>query len=402
MEKVITIVPAAGLGSRLGLGKNKAFADVGGLPLLVQCLRMLADTGCVSKVIAVVRPQEVVEAETLLTEYQTEYYPRLPFIVVAGGKERQDSVANALAVVTESDGFIAVHDGARPFAGKEVFERVLQAAAGSDAAIAAVPVKDTIKVVDENSFVQATPVRSTLRAVQTPQIFKISVLKQAYELLQKQPENVTDDASLVERLGIAVTVAEGSYENIKVTTPEDLLLAENLCKSRGLEMTGKNNSWPQFRVGCGYDVHKLEPDRKLILCGLEIPYELGLLGHSDADVALHALMDALLGAAGLGDIGRHFPDTDMRFKDADSMLLLVHVVKLLHEQGWQINNADVTIMAQKPKLAPYIEQMAANIARAMQVERNAVNVKATTTEKLGFVGRGEGMASEAVASIVRC
>lgn len=402
MEKVITIVPAAGLGSRLGLGKNKAFADVGGLPLLVQCLRMLADTGCVSKVIAVVRPQEVVEAETLLTEYQTEYYPRLPFIVVAGGKERQDSVANALAVVTESNGFIAVHDGARPFAGKEVFERVLQAAAGSGAAIAAVPVKDTIKVVDENSFVQATPVRSTLRAVQTPQIFKISVLKQAYELLQKQPENVTDDASLVERLGIAVTVAEGSYENIKVTTPEDLLLAENLCKSRGLEMTGKNNSWSQFRVGCGYDVHKLEPDRKLILCGLEIPYELGLLGHSDADVALHALMDALLGAAGLGDIGRHFPDTDMRFKDADSMLLLVHVVKLLHEQGWQINNADVTIMAQKPKLAPYIEQMAANIARAMQVERNAVNVKATTTEKLGFVGRGEGMASEAVASIVRC
>lgn len=402
MEKVITIVPAAGLGSRLGLGKNKAFADVGGLPLLVQCLRMLAGTGCVSKVIAVVRPQEVVEAETLLTEYQTEYYPRLPFIVVAGGKERQDSVANALAVVTESDGFIAVHDGARPFAGKEVFERVLQAAAGSGAAIAAVPVKDTIKVVDENSFVQATPVRSTLRAVQTPQIFKISVLKQAYELLQKQPENVTDDASLVERLGIAVTVAEGSYENIKVTTPEDLLLAENLCKSRGLEMTGKNNSWPQFRVGCGYDVHKLEPDRKLILCGLEIPYEVGLLGHSDADVALHALMDALLGAAGLGDIGRHFPDTDMRFKDADSMLLLVHVVKLLHEQGWQINNADVTIMAQKPKLAPYIEQMAANIARAMQVERNAVNVKATTTEKLGFVGRGEGMASEAVVSIVRC
>lgn len=402
MEKVITIVPAAGLGSRLGLGKNKAFADVGGLPLLVQCLRMLADTGCVSKVIAVVRPQEVVEAEMLLTEYQTEYYPRLPFIVVAGGKERQDSVANALAVVTESDGFIAVHDGARPFAGKEVFERVLQAAAGSGAAIAAVPVKDTIKVVDENSFVQATPVRNTLRAVQTPQIFKISVLKQAYELLQKQPENVTDDASLVERLGIAVTVAEGSYENIKVTTPEDLLLAENLCKSRGLEMTGKNNSWPQFRVGCGYDVHKLEPDRKLILCGLEIPYELGLLGHSDADVALHALMDALLGAAGLGDIGRHFPDTDMRFKDADSMLLLVHVVKLLHEQGWQINNADVTIMAQKPKLAPYIEQMAANIARAMQVERNAVNVKATTTEKLGFVGRGEGMASEAVVSIVRC
>lgn len=139
----------------------------------------------------------------------------------------------------------------------------------------------------------------------------------------------------------------------------------------------------------------------MILCGVEIPYESGLLGHSDADVALHALMDALLGAAGLGDIGRHFPDTDMKFKDADSMLLLRQVVGLLQKHGWQINNADVTIMAQRPKLAPYIEQMAANIAREMRIARSAVNVKATTTEKLGFVGRGEGMASEAVVSIIR-
>ena len=166
-------------------------------------------------------------------------------------------------------------------------------------------------------------------------------------------------------------------------------------------MIEKNNNWPQFRVGGGYDVHKLAADRKLILCGVEIPYESGLLGHSDADVALHALMDALLGAAGLGDIGRHFPDTDMKFKDADSMLLLRQVVGLLQKHGWQINNADVTIMAQRPKLAPYIEQMAANIAREMRIARSAVNVKATTTEKLGFVGRGEGMASEAVVSIIR-
>ena len=166
-------------------------------------------------------------------------------------------------------------------------------------------------------------------------------------------------------------------------------------------MIEKNNNWPQFRVGCGYHVHKLAADRKLILCGVEIPYESGLLGHSDADVALHALMDALLGAAGLGDIGRHFPDTDMKFKDADSMLLLRQVVGLLQKHGWQINNADVTIMAQRPKLAPYIEQMAANIAREMRIARSAVNVKATTTEKLGFVGRGEGMASEAVVSIIR-
>ena len=156
-----------------------------------------------------------------------------------------------------------------------------------------------------------------------------------------------------------------------------------------------------MRVGMGYDVHKLTQGRDLILGGVTIPWEKGLLGHSDADVLIHAVMDALLGAAALGDIGRHFPDTDMKFKDADSMLLLRQVVGLLQKHGWQINNADVTIMAQRPKLAPYIEQMAANIAREMRIERSAVNVKATTTEKLGFVGRGEGMASEAVVSIIR-
>ena len=162
-----------------------------------------------------------------------------------------------------------------------------------------------------------------------------------------------------------------------------------------------NVSFPQLRVGCGYDVHKLVEERKLILCGVEVPYELGLLGHSDADVALHALMDALLGAAALGDIGKHFPDTDERFKGADSMKLTEHVAGLLAERGWQINNVDVTIIAQRPKLASFIPAMRAQVARVLGVEEEAVNVKATTTEKLGFTGRGEGIASEAVASIIR-
>lgn len=162
-----------------------------------------------------------------------------------------------------------------------------------------------------------------------------------------------------------------------------------------------NMRFPQLRVGCGYDVHKLVEERKLILCGVEVPYELGLLGHSDADVALHALMDALLGAAALGDIGKHFPDTDERFKGADSMKLTEHVVGLLAERGWQINNVDVTIIAQRPKLASFIPAMRANVARVLGVEEEAVNVKATTTEKLGFTGRGEGIAAEAVASIIR-
>ena len=162
-----------------------------------------------------------------------------------------------------------------------------------------------------------------------------------------------------------------------------------------------NMRFPQLRVGCGYDVHKLVEERKLILCGVEVPYELGLLGHSDADVALHALMDALLGAAALGDIGKHFPDTDERFKGADSMKLTEHVVGLLAERGWPIINVDVTIIAQRPKLASFIPAMRAQVARVLGVEEEAVNVKATTTEKLGFTGRGEGIASEAVASIIR-
>ena len=158
---------------------------------------------------------------------------------------------------------------------------------------------------------------------------------------------------------------------------------------------------PAFRVGCGYDVHKLVPERKLILCGVQVPYELGILGHSDADVALHALMDALLGAAALGDIGKHFPDTDERFKGADSMKLTEHVVGLLAERGWHINNVDVTIIAQRPKLASYIPAMRTKVAAVLGIDEDAVNVKATTTEKLGFTGRGEGIASEAVASLIK-
>lgn len=158
---------------------------------------------------------------------------------------------------------------------------------------------------------------------------------------------------------------------------------------------------PQFRIGCGYDVHKLGEERKLILCGVEVPYEKGLLGHSDADVALHALMDALLGAAAMGDIGKHFPDTDERFKGADSMQLTLHVKKLLQEEGWQVNNVDVTIITQRPKLAGYIAKMRANVAKVLDVAESVVNIKATTTEKLGFTGRGEGIAAEAVASIVK-
>ena len=398
MDKLTVIVAAAGAGKRLGLGKNKAFAEVGGLPLLVQCLRMVNDTGMAHKTIVAVGADEVAMTEALLKDYH-EYFAGLQTTVVAGGAERTDSVKNALALAG-SEGWIAVHDGARPFAGTEVFERTLQAAQQTGAAIAAVPVKNTIKVVDAEGFVVNTPQRSSLMAVQTPQIFKAQLLQRAYSDDNLKGAAVTDDASLVERLGVKVAVALGSYENIKITTPEDLLLAEKICADRGMTMM-QSLKMPQFRVGSGYDVHRLTQNRKLILCGVEVPNELGLDGHSDADVAVHALMDALLGAAALGDIGKHFPDTDDRFKGADSMKLLEHVLVLLKERCWRVNNADVTIIAQKPKLAGYIPAMRDNLAKAMGLDADAVNVKATTTEKLGFTGRGEGIAAEAVVSLIK-
>ena len=230
MEKVVAIVPAAGAGKRLGLGINKAFAKLAGVPLLVHCLHMLEKTKLVTEAIVVLAPAEVEEGEQLLTSYQPEYFPALPIKVVAGGKERQDSVANALAAVPDDAAYIAVHDGARPFAGRAVFERTLAAAKEQGAAIAAVPVKNTIKVVDASGVVVDTPMRSTLVAVQTPQIFRASLLKEAYAALAAKPAAVTDDASVVELLGHRVVVAQGRYENIKITTPEDLVLAEHFLE----------------------------------------------------------------------------------------------------------------------------------------------------------------------------
>ena len=227
-KKLIAIVPAAGAGKRLGLGINKAFALLRGAPLVVHCLRMLEQTALVQRAVVVLAPFELEYGRALLAQYQKEYFPALPFSVVAGGKERQDSVANALATILEDDCYIAVHDGARPFAGREVFLRTLAAAEEHGAAIAAVPVKDTIKVINEAGEVVDTPVRSTLQAVQTPQIFSARLLKDAYAHLKAQPAAVTDDASVVELLGHKVVVALGRYENIKITTPEDLVFAENL------------------------------------------------------------------------------------------------------------------------------------------------------------------------------
>ena len=400
MKKIVVILAAAGAGRRMGLGMNKAFLLLEGLPVIVHNLHQVSQVSAVKRAIIVVRPDELAEGTAILRKHEAMYFPELSWQITAGGRERQDSVFNALCLVQDDEDFVAVHDGARPFATPDIFARVFAAAQISGAAVAGVPVKDTTKLIDAESKVLTTLERSKLRAIQTPQIFRTQLLKQAYEMVRREKIDVTDDAGAVELLGKPVVVAEGSYTNNKITTPDDLIWAKALLH-KGEENPVQQNRNLSMRVGSGFDVHCLVAERKLILCGIQIPYELGLAGHSDADVAVHALMDAMLGAVALGDIGQHFPDTDEKFKDADSMVLLRHVAGLLQEKGWHVGNADITIIAQKPKLAAYREQMQSNLAEALQLDKDAVNVKATTTEQLGFTGRGEGIAAQAVITVCR-
>ena len=393
-NELVCIIAAAGMGKRLGLGYNKNYACIRGIPILVRSLHQMSQVPGLDLALVAVAPGEEEGARQLLEEWQPRQFPNLSWNIVTGGKERQYSVANALARLPENTQWVAVHDGARPFADPELIQRVWDKARETGAAVAAVPCKDTIKMADLEKSVERTLDRSRLWAVQTPQIFRPGLLREGFSLAREQHLDVTDDASLVEALRKKVALVMGSYDNRKIATPEDLDWAQDLAARR----EGKNM---EFRIGSGYDVHRLVEGRPLILCGVTVPWDKGLDGHSDADVALHALMDALLGAAGMGDIGRLFPDTDDAYLGADSRNLLAAVLEKLRAAGWQVNNVDVTIIAQRPKLAPYEPAMLENLLTDLGLPRDAVNVKATTTEKLGFTGRGEGIAAEAVASLTR-
>ena len=290
--------------------------------------------------------------------------------------------------------FVAVHDAARPFVSEAVIADAIAAAKRCGAAAPAVPVKDTVKravrgdgkTVPADCWVEDTPDRSTLYAVQTPQCFDRAAYLSALDALDEAKARlVTDDCSLFELTGHPVQLTQGDYANLKITTREDLPRPEK-----------EENT---MRIGHGYDVHRLVEGRKLILGGVEIPYEKGLLGHSDADVLAHAVMDAVLGAAALGDIGKHFPDTAAEYAGADSLVLARRVNEILHENGWKIENIDSTILCQKPKLAPHIPAMREKLAEAFGLPVDAVSVKATTEEHLGFTGEGLGIAAHAVALI---
>ena len=372
-NRVIAIIVAAGRGKRLGSSLPKQFLKVRGRTILEMSVEAFEQNKYVDEIF-VAANADYCE----LTEKLCRGFSKL-IKFVAGGAERQDSVRAALDCLRGENGIVLVHDAARPFVSEAVINAVIEGTADFDAAIPTVPAKDTIRQVDGTG--SRTLQRETLACVQTPQGFRISLLKHAFEKAQAQGVLGTDDASLVERMGINISMVQGEDGNRKITTREDLET--------------------EMRIGTGYDVHRLVEGRPLVLCGEQIPYEKGLLGHSDADVALHALMDAMLGAAGLGDIGKHFPDTDERYRGISSMKLLQKTAELLREAGYFLGNADITIIAQRPKIAGYIPKMRANIAEIMNCDENKINIKGTTTEKLGFVGREEGIASEAVCILYR-
>lgn len=372
-NRVIAIIVAAGRGKRLGSSLPKQFLKVRGRTILEMSVEAFEQNKYVDEIFVAANADY-----SELTEKLCRGFSKLKKIV-AGGAERQDSVRAALDCLRGEDGIVLVHDAARPFVSEAVVNAVIEGTADFGAAIPTVPAKDTIRQIDGTG--SRTLQRETLARVQTPQGFRISLLKHAFEKAQAEGFLGTDDASLVERMGINISMVQGEDANRKITTREDLET--------------------EMRIGTGYDVHRLVEGRPLVLCGEQIPYEKGLLGHSDADVALHALMDAMLGAAGLGDIGKHFPDTDERYRGISSMKLLQKTAELLREAGYFLGNADITIIAQRPKIAGYIPKMRANIAEIMNCDENKINIKGTTTEKLGFVGREEGIASEAVCILYR-
>lgn len=388
--KVSVIVVAAGSGRRFGYERNKLFYPLCGKPVLAHTLSHVLGASCVHEVVIVHAERDRGEIERIVTAL----HPAIPVRYVIGGAEREDSVYNGLIATSPDSDIVMVHDGARPYAGPEWFDNALTAMTEAKAAVYAIPVKDTVKMRDNPSTTGPQTVhtldRSRLIAVQTPQIFTRAMLLKAHQYAQEHAVTSTDDASLVEALGEKIVILQGDERNHKVTTMDDVPILE-------FYMNGPT----EHRVGSGYDVHQLTTGRKLILGGVDVPFDRGLAGHSDADVLVHAIMDALLGAAGLKDIGTYFPDTEGKFKNISSLILLSKVRQILIENSCRIINVDATLLAQRPKIKPYVPQMIQNIAKALQIDTTAVSVKATTTEQLGFVGHEEGMAAQAAAMVLK-
>ena len=394
-ERVAAVVVAAGRGQRLA-APDKVLLPLAGQPMLAWSLAAIAATPQIGTVVVVAGEHTIASVEALIEERAFQKV----VAVVPGGERRQDSVAAGLAALPDQTEVVLIHDGARPLADADLFRRCAEAAAATGAAIAAMPVADTLKhVTGADRVIAGTVDRSGLWAAQTPQAFRLDVLRRAFA--SNAGADVTDEALLCEAAGIPVQVVSSSSANLKVTHPEYVAVAEALLRARTplQEIAPLPASPPPFRTGIGYDIHRFAPGRRLVLGGVEIPHELGLDGHSDADVLLHAIADAILGAAALGDIGQHFPPGDARFRDADSQDLLRESVRLARAAGWAPANIDATLLAEAPRIGPHVPLMRERITACLGLGPDAVGVKATTNETLGAIGRREGIAALAVATL---
>lgn len=383
---VSAIIAAGGRGLRFGADRPKQFLDIGGRSILDLSIAAIAACDRVSEIVVAVPSDRVAGlAEAWAGR------PGAPVAFVAGGSRRQDSVANAFGRISPGADVVLVHDAARPFVAPALVSRTIDGAVAHGAAIAALPARDTVKHAGEAGRDGSREVRGTLPRdeiflAQTPQAFRRDLFERALEATGDA--DVTDEAMMAERAGIPVRLVEGDPGNIKVTTPGDLDRAG-----------GPAVHLP--RIGTGYDLHRLVEGRPLVLAGVRVPFERGLDGHSDADIVCHAATDAVLGAAAAGDIGRLFPDTDPRWKNADSLALLHDAASRVAALGFRVGNLDVTVVAERPKLLPHLDAMRANLAAALGVDVGAVSVKGKTNEGLDSMGRGESMACHAVALLVR-
>lgn len=402
------LVPAAGFGQRFGGEVPKQYALLSGQPMLVHTVAALLAFDAFETVWVVVAPQDTLAA-TVLASALKVHGQRLR-IAYVGGASRADTVHNGLgALLSEIDSKASsqpcrvwVHDAARPGIAQAQLHALMDelndtSSASASGALLAMPVADTLKRVAEG-HIKSTVEREGVWQAQTPQCFDPHQLLQALEYAQAQGLLITDEASAMQAIGVKSAVVHGSPHNFKVTTAHDAQLMETLLKQT---QSAHPATSPAIAIGEGMDVHALVPGRPLILGGVTVPHHSGLLGHSDADALLHAITDALLGAAGLGDIGRMFPDTDAAYAGADSQVLLKKAYAAVAQMGWRVSNIDATVVAQAPKLAAHIPAMQAHIAACVQTTAQQVNVKAKTNEHLGWLGRQEGIEARAVVLLQR-
>jgi 2-C-methyl-D-erythritol 4-phosphate cytidylyltransferase/2-C-methyl-D-erythritol 2,4-cyclodiphosphate synthase len=383
--KTAALIVAAGKGTRAGGPMPKQYAPMGAGTVLGRTLQTFLAHPGVQVVRVAIAPEDARLYETVAAAFAGRLLPP-----IAGGATRQASVrAGLLALVPEAPDYVLIHDAVRPFVSAATISAVLKALERGPAAVAAVSLADTLKRADAQGRVVDTLDRSGLWRAQTPQGFRFADILSAHEAAASSGLDLTDDAAVAEWAGLPVALVADSAANIKLTTLEDLAMADARARAA-----------PDVRTGTGFDVHRLVPGDHVWLCGVRIPHNHGLLGHSDADVGLHAATDALLGAIGEGDIGQHFPDSDPRWKGASSHIFLSEAARLVRIRGGIIGNVDITLLCEAPKIAPHRGRMRERIAEILGIHVSRVGVKATTTEGLGFTGRREGIAALASATVI--